>query len=130
MKRIHLGTAMSIGLTNFRPNILEIGHRSRMRHAFPDTTEFYSTVDEREREDMVPVRQRHEVSIATLPGLARRLADPSFDLVVYPPASTPWSFRGISRCLFRRCALRGGNVPFFRMFGQCSAVTSQLDRGH
>jgi hypothetical protein len=115
---------MRTDVASFHPNILEIGHRSRMRHAFPDTTEFYSTVDERERGDTGPVRQRHEVSIGTLPGLARRLADPSFDLVVvYPPASTPWSFRGISRCLLRRSALRG-NIPFFRMFGQ------QMLRGH
>jgi hypothetical protein len=109
---------MSIDLTSFRPNILEIGHRSRMRHAFPDTTEFYSTVDERERQEVGPVRQQHEVSIATLPGLARRLADPAFDLVVvHVPANAPWSLRGISRSFFRRGALRG-DIPFFRMFGQ------------
>jgi hypothetical protein len=108
--------AMGIGQTSFSPKILEIGLRSRMRHAFPDTTEFYSTAEE--REDVGPVRQRHEVSLGSLRGLARRLADPSFDLVVvYPPANTPWSLRGISRCFFRRSALRG-NVPFFRMFGQ------------
>jgi glycosyltransferase involved in cell wall biosynthesis len=87
-----------------------------MRHAFPDTTEFYSTAEE--REDVGPVRQRREVSLAALPGLVRRLADPKFDLVVvYPPANTPWSLRGIGRSLFRRSAL-SGNIPFFRMFGQ------------
>jgi hypothetical protein len=47
---------MRADLISFRPNILEIGYRSRMRHAFPDTTEFYSTVDEHEREDMGPVQ--------------------------------------------------------------------------
>jgi Glycosyl transferases group 1 len=87
-----------------------------MRHAFPDTTEFYSTVDEREREDMGPVRQRYQVSISKLPGLARRLADPTFDLIVVnAPASAPWSLRAINRSLLRRGILRG-DIPFFRMF--------------
>ncbi len=108
--------AMPIDQTSFSPRVLEIGHRSRMRHAFPDTTEFYSTAEE--KEDIGPVRERHSVSLGALPGLARRLADPSFDLVVvYPPSNAPWSLRGLTRSLLRRSVLRG-NIPFFRMFGQ------------
>jgi glycosyl transferase family 1 len=60
----------------------------------------------------------HIVSLWNLPHLARRLADPSLDLiVVHTPANVPWSFRGLSRALFRRSVL-GGNFPFFRMFAQ------------
>src|SRR5260370_38419160 len=108
--------AMSIGQTSFSPRILEIGHRSRMRHAFPDTTEFYSTAEE--KEDIGPVRELHSVSLGALPGLARRLADPSFDLVVvYPPSNAPCSLRGLTRSLLSRSVLRG-NIPSFSTFGQ------------
>jgi hypothetical protein len=77
-----------------------------MWHAFPETTEFYSTwPDER---FAAPSRGRRIVSLATLPGLARRIADPAFDLIVaHAPASAPWSGRGLVRAVFRRGVLRG-----------------------
>jgi hypothetical protein len=88
------------------PKILEIGAIPYMWHAFPDTTEFYSTWPDETFAD--PGRGRHIVSLATLPGLARRIADPAFDLVVaHAPASPPWSGRALGRALFRRSTLRG-----------------------
>ncbi|ETR76364.1 hypothetical protein X566_17665 [Afipia sp. P52-10] len=58
------------------------------------------------------------VTLASLPCLAKALADPAYDIVVIQPGSfRPWHWQGISRSLFRRSALRG-NVPYFRMFGQ------------
>jgi hypothetical protein len=86
-----------------------------MWHAFPQTTEFYSmwpdeTVD-------LPEHGRHIVSLAVLPGLARRLADPSFDLVVaHAPATSPYGGGALVRALFRRSLLRG-NFPAFRRVG-------------
>ena len=68
------------------PKILEIGATPYMWHAFPDTTEFYSTWPDETLAD--PERGRHIVSLATLAGLARRIADPAFDLIVaHAPAS-------------------------------------------
>jgi glycosyltransferase involved in cell wall biosynthesis len=86
-----------------------------MWHAFPDTTEFYSTWPDETLAD--PERGRHIVSLATLAGLARRIADPAFDLIVaHAPASPPWSGRGLGRALFRRSTLRG-NLAVVRGIG-------------
>jgi Glycosyl transferases group 1 len=88
------------------PKILEIGATPFMWHAFPETTEFYSSWPDETFAD--PARSRHIVSLATLPRLARRIADPTFDLIVaHAPASGPWSGRALVRALFRRSVLRG-----------------------
>src|SRR5579864_5483539 len=107
------------------PKILEIGPIPFMRHAFPDSTVFYSTwydeslqheaeVNEAERE-----RQpgRHVVSLASLPGLARRLGDGSLELiVVHAPPFSPLGLHALSRALFRRSVVRG-NLPVLRGLG-------------
>ena len=94
--------------------ILEIGNVPYMWQAFPQVTEFYSTwPDETVSE---PQHGRHIVSFAGLPRLARRLADPSFDLiVVHAPAFRPWSGRALVRSLFRRSILKG-KLPLSRGF--------------
>ncbi len=97
------------------PKILEIGATPFMWHAFPETTEFYSTWPD----EIVaaPSRGRHIVSLATLPGLARRIADPAFDLIVaHAPTSSPWSGHALVRGLFRRSVIRG-NPPVIRSLG-------------
>jgi Glycosyl transferases group 1 len=97
------------------PKILEIGATPYIWHAFPETTEFYSTWPD--ETCAAPARGRHIVSLATLPGLARRIADPTFDLIVaHAPACGPWSGRALVRGLFRRSALRG-NLPVIRSLG-------------
>lgn len=97
------------------PNILEIGATPYMWHAFPDTTVFYSTWPDETLAD--PARGRHIVSLATLAGLARRIADPAIDLIVaHAPASSPWSGRALGRALFRRSTLRG-NLATVRGIG-------------
>jgi glycosyltransferase involved in cell wall biosynthesis len=97
------------------PKILEIGATPYMWHAFPDTTEFYSTWPDETHAD--PGQGRHIASLATLPDLARRIADPAFDLVVaHTPASAPWSGRALGRTLFRRSTLRG-NLAVVRGLG-------------
>jgi glycosyltransferase involved in cell wall biosynthesis len=94
------------------PKILEIGPVPFMWQAFPDTTEFYSNWSEEITSD--PESGRQIVSLGTLPRLARRLADPSFDLVaVHAPPFRPWGYRALVRGLFRRSML-SGNVPIFR----------------
>lgn len=86
-----------------------------MWQVFPETTEFYSSWYDETLS--APERGRYIISLATLPRLARRLRDPSFDLVVvHAPAFSPWSGRGLVRALFRRSVLRG-RVPLFRGFG-------------
>src|SRR5215471_6230111 len=93
------------------PKILEIGPTPFMWHAFPDSTEFYSSWHD--ETTSAPERGRHIVSLAMLPRLARRLADPSFDLVVvHAPPFRPWGGRALVRGLFRRSVLNG-NVPAF-----------------
>ena len=97
------------------PKILEIGAAPFMWHAFPDTTEFYSSWHGETAS--APEQGRHIVSLAALPRLARRLADPSFDLVVvHAPPFRPWGSRALVRTLFRRGVL-SGNLPAFRGFG-------------
>jgi hypothetical protein len=97
------------------PKILEIGPTPFMWHAFPETTEFYSTWPD--ESFAAPSRGRHIVSLATLPGLARRIADPNFDLIVaHAPASAAWSPRGLARTLFRRGVFRG-NLAMVRGLG-------------
>jgi glycosyltransferase involved in cell wall biosynthesis len=97
------------------PKILEIGATPYMWHAFPETTEFYSSWPD--ETVAVPADGRHIVSLAALPGLARRLADPTLDLVVaHAPASSPYGGRALVRALFRRSVLRG-NIAAFRGFG-------------
>ena len=96
------------------PKIVEIGHVPFIRQAFPETTEFYSSWP-----DALAVRgeRGHRlVSLATLPQLAGRLADPALDLiVVHAPAFSPWSGRALVRSLFRRSILTG-NIALFRGF--------------
>ena len=106
---------MEAGARRAAPKILEIGAVPFMWQAFPDSTEFHSSWhDETTR---APEQGRHIVSLAALPRLARRLADPSFDLVVvHAPAFNPWGGRALVRRFFRRSVL-GGNVPAFRGFG-------------
>jgi hypothetical protein len=96
------------------PKILEIGGVPYMWKAFPQATEFYSTwPDETES---APQHGRHIVTFAGLPRLARRLADPSFDLiVVHAPAFRPWSSRALVRSVFRRGILKG-RLPLSRGF--------------
>jgi Glycosyl transferases group 1 len=97
------------------PKILEIGAVPYMWQVFPETTEFYSNWND--ETVAAPADGRHIVSLSVLPGLARRLADPTFDLVVvHAPALSPWSGRALVRALFRRSLLRG-NIPAFRGFG-------------
>ena len=96
------------------PNILEIGLIPLMRAGFPGTTEFWSI-----HHDVAapPGPRSRTLSVATLPLLARRIADPSFDLIVVQPTHhAPWSLRWLSRGIFRRSALRG-SIPYFRVFG-------------
>jgi hypothetical protein len=97
------------------PNIVEIGAVPYMWEVFPDTTEFHSSwLDET---TSAPAQGRHIVSLATLPRLVRRLADPSIDLiVVHAPPFSPWSARGLVRTLFRRSML-GGNLAMLRGIG-------------
>jgi glycosyl transferase family 1 len=97
------------------PNIVEIGPMPFMWHAFPDTTEFYSNWPD--EAVAAPADGRRIVSLATLPGLARRLADPAFDLIVaHAPSSSPWSGRALVRGLFRRSVVRG-SAPVIRSLG-------------
>ena len=85
-----------------------------MWEAFPQTTEFYSVWPEETIDE--PRRGRHIVSLRNLSYLARRLGDPSFDLiVVHAPSLSPWSGRAIMRNLFRRSVLRG-RFSLFRAF--------------
>jgi hypothetical protein len=97
------------------PRILEIGAVPFMWQVFPDTTEFHSSWHDETAS--APERGRHVVSLAALPRLARRLADPSFDLVVvHAPPFSPWGGRALVRTFFRRSVL-SGNLPAFRGFG-------------
>lgn len=97
------------------PKILEIGATPFMWHAFPETTSFYSSWND--ETTIAPERGRRVVSLASLPGLARRLADRSYDLVVvHAPAASPWSGRALARTLFRRSMLQG-NVAAGRNLG-------------
>jgi len=98
-----------------QPRIIEVGPTPYLYAAFPGTTAFYSTwLDDRSHDPENGVRI---LSLATLPGLVRRLADPSYDLVaVHAAAGSPWSFRSLSRSLFRRSVLRG-SMPLARPFG-------------
>ena len=106
---------MEAGAWRAAPKILEIGPVPFMWQVFPQTTEFYSSWhDETTR---APEQNRHIVSLAILPRLARRLVDPSFDLiVVHAPSFRPWGGRALIRAFFRRSVL-SGNLPAFRGFG-------------
>lgn len=106
---------MEAGAWRAAPKILEIGAAPFMWQAFPDSTEFYSSWHG--ETTSAPEHGRHVVSLAALPRLARRLADPSFDLVVvHAPPFRPWGSRALVRTLFRRGVL-SGNLPAFRGFG-------------
>lgn len=97
------------------PQILEIGAAPFMWHAFPDTTTFYSSWPD--ETVSAPAQGRHIVSLAALARLARRLADPSLDVVVvHAPSFRPWGVRALARGLFRRSVFNG-NVPVFRGLG-------------
>src|SRR5215470_11249927 len=106
---------MEAGPWRAAPKILEIGPSPFMWHAFPATTEFYSSWPD--ETTSAPEQDRHIVSLVTMPRLARRLFDPSLDLiVVHAPPFRPWGGRALIRALFRRSALNG-NLPAFRGFG-------------
>ena len=96
------------------PRILEIGEVSRIRHAFPQTTEFFSTYVEDSKWRKPPAGEL--VSAMTLVPLARRLLDTGLNLVVVH-ASPHGPVEGLVRTLFRRSALRG-HLPLFRGLGQ------------
>jgi hypothetical protein len=96
------------------PYILEIGEVSRIRHAFPETTEFFSTYVEDSKQRKPPGSEL--VSAMTLIPLARRLLDAKLDLVVVH-ASPHGPVEGLVRTLFRRSALRG-HLPLFRGLAQ------------
>jgi hypothetical protein len=101
--------------TDASPRILEIGSIPFLHETFPQTTDFYSTWAEETVAD--PAGGRHIVSFGNLAALARRLADPAYDLIVVQAgACSPWSFRALNRLLFRRSVLRG-SVPVVRAFG-------------
>ena len=109
------------------PQILEIGEVSRIRHAYPQTTDFFSTYVEDSKQRKQPGSEL--VSAMTLIPLARRLLDPKLDLVVVH-ASPHGLVEGLVRTLFRRSALRG-HLPLFRGLGQQllrRAVTSARGR--
>src|SRR5690349_15263447 len=92
------------------PQILEIGQVPRMHHAYPATTEFFSSyVMDSER--CKPPGSKL-VSAATLSEIARRLSDPELDLVVVH-ASPHGIVDGLIRTVFRRSALQG-HFPLFR----------------
>ena len=106
---------MEAGAGRRAPKILEIGAVPYMWEVFPDTTEFHSSWPD--ETTSAPAQGRHIVSVATLPRLARRLADSSIDLiVVHAPSFSPWSVRALVRMLFRRSVL-GGNFPVLRGMG-------------
>jgi Glycosyl transferases group 1 len=97
------------------PKILEIGPTPFMWCAYPATTEFYSNWPDEAFD--APADGRRVVSLAALPGLARRIADPAFDLIVaHAPTSSPWSGSALVRALFRRSVARG-NPPVIRALG-------------
>jgi len=96
------------------PQILEIGQAPRMHHAYPRTTEFFSTYV-MDSENSRPPGARL-VSAKTMVSLARRLSDPGLDLVVVH-ASPHGSLEGLIRTVFRRSMLQG-HVPLFRGFAQ------------
>jgi glycosyltransferase involved in cell wall biosynthesis len=101
--------------TDFAPKILEIGNIPYLHEAFPQTTDFYSTWADETRSD--PASGRNIVAVGNLATLARRLADPAYDLVaVQAGAYSPWSFRGLNRLIFRRDALRS-SPPLIRALG-------------
>jgi hypothetical protein len=110
-----IAPSMDIETGRAAPKILEIGATPYMWHAFPETTEFYSNWPD--DTFTAPAHGRRIVSLATLPGLSRRIADPTFDLIVaHAPGAAAWSGRGIARALFRRSVLRG-HLPVIRGFG-------------
>jgi hypothetical protein len=93
---------------------LEIGEFSRMRHAFPQTTEFFSTYVADFKQHKQPGSEL--VSASTLVPLWRRLLDDKLDLVVVH--ASPHGFvEGLVRTIFRRSALQG-HLPLFRGLGQ------------
>jgi len=85
-----------------------------MRHAFPQTTEFFSTYVEDSKRRKPAGSEL--VSAATLVPLWRRLSDANLDLVVVH-ASPHGLVEGLVRTIFRRSALRG-HLPLLRGVGQ------------
>lgn len=104
----------SLTTGNSDPRILEIGQVPRMHHAYPGTTEFYSTYV------MDSARNKPAgstlVSAASLAPLANRLIDPRLDLVVVH-ASPHGLAEGMVRTIFRRATL-SGHCPLFRGVAQ------------
>ena len=106
---------MEAGARRAAPKIVEIGAAPFMWHAFPHTTEFYSSWHGETTSALE--HGRHIISLAALPRLARRLADSSVDLiVVHAPPFHPWGGRALVRAFFRRSVL-SGNLPALRGFG-------------
>jgi len=62
------------------PKILEIGEVSRMRHAFPETTRFFSTFVRDSEQNKAAGAEL--VSARNLFSLTRQLSDPALDLIV------------------------------------------------
>ena len=106
----------SINASSLR--ILEIGEVSRMRHAFANT-DFFSTFVQDSRKNKAPGVEL--VSARTLVSLARKLSDPSYDLIVVH-ASPHGPIEALIRTVFRQNTL-SGHFPLFRTLAQ------QLVRG-
>lgn len=97
------------------PRIIEIGEVPLVRHAYPGTTEFFSTMPDRPQ-DLLP--GDNHVDLTGLPRLAKRLMAGDVDLIFVQVAPfAPLSLDGLSRTIFRRSTLRG-RAPFLRAFGQ------------
>jgi hypothetical protein len=98
------------------PRILEIGDYRLMRHAYPDSTDHWST-SLWQNNELDPQHDR-AVTFASLPRLRRALAGSDYDLVVVQPNTfRPWHAQALGRSLFRRSVLRG-HFPYSRHFGQ------------
>lgn len=96
------------------PRILEIGEVPRMYHAYPHTTEFFSTYV-MDSEQSKPQGSKLVSAMTMLP-LARCLCDPGLDLVVVH-ASPHGNIEGLARRIFRRSSL-SGHLALFRGFAQ------------
>lgn len=96
------------------PKILEIGEVSRMRHAFPETTRFFSTFVRDSEQNKAAGAEL--VSARNLFSLTRQLSDPALDLIVVH-ASPHGPLEGVVRTIFRRSAL-SGHLPILRNFTQ------------
>ena len=85
-----------------------------MRHAFPETTRFFSTFVRDSEQNKAAGAEL--VSARNLFSLTRQLSDPALDLIVVH-ASPHGPLEGVVRTIFRRSAL-SGHLPILRNFAQ------------